>query len=612
MKVKIGKGVRKRTDEFGGICYVPSRDDFFAANREVYALIETLSDKWKTVPREEVEAFRVLAGLGVCQTMNPETPQRAYSGPSFLGTFPEIPTVSEPLVVNCFCTSHCPLRCVYCHADDLMIGFRESEEDDDLDNVISTANMIPSMVAVITGGDPLTRPRRAERLIRRLAGGKSLVLDTSGVGEIGVLLDVLVEYDVHVRISLDSISEANDRLRPINRKYVAAGTLSRHLAEETITRCLSAGLNVTVQTVVSSKNESLGELLDLRDWLVSRGVRNWVLHVAVKGGSARRLEKEAMKKSRQRGILPSEKVYSILWRIVEDTMLRELPVDIRCTDTDTSPNSVLLVGSKGDLYTEGYAHDGKVVLYSAGQARPDLLAALWPHIDRFGHARRYLNWNPWFFDGRSLDEICVKVPVPPKEVPRSGMKQVVETEAKFWVTDPSSLNSALSLHGFIASERLEQRDEYFDFKDRRLHSLDFAVRLRKESGRIFVSLKGPRFYASNGEYSRIELEFEAKNEAAIREDMRLRQLEITWYFEKRRMSYSRPESPVVVEIDEVPEIGVFAEIEGPLEDVRAVLLDLGPYLGPKERRNYKEIFVEFKKIHGADTTDIKGARFGGS
>jgi len=223
----------------------------------------------------------------------------------------------------------------------------------------------------------------------------------------------------------------------------------------------------------------------------------------------------------------------------------------------------------------------------------------------------HLNWNPWFFDGKSLEEICVKVPVPSQASPKSGIKQIVETEAKFWVTDPSALSQAILRQGFTSSEELKQRDEYFDFRDRRLNSLDFAVRLRKEAGRIFVSLKGPRSYAANNKYSRIELEFEAKDEVSIREDMKLRQLEITWYFEKRRTSYSRPDSPVIIVIDEVPEVGFFAEIEGPLEDVRAVLLSLEPYLGPKERRNYKEIFVESKKAQGLSATDINGASFTG-
>ena len=97
---------------------------------------------------------------------------------------------------------------------------------------------------------------------------------------------------------------------------------------------------------------------------------------------------------RIRSIFPGPAIYPKLWRLVAETQSKGLPIDVRCTDTDTTPNSVVLVGSTGDLYTEGYAHSGKVPLYKVSEARPDRIRALWPHLDHFGHARRYLNWNP--------------------------------------------------------------------------------------------------------------------------------------------------------------------------------------------------------------------------
>src|SRR5439155_22790272 len=122
-----------------------------------------------------------------------------------------------------------------------------------------------------------------------------------------------------------------------------------------------------------------------------------------------------------------------LRRFIEETVSAGLPIDIRCTDTDSTPNSVLLVGSRGDLFTEGYAHDGKVLLYKADQGRPDLVRASWFHLDRFGHARRYLNWNPWMAEGRSLELLCY---VPP--MANRGTEEVddlIESEAKFKIAD---------------------------------------------------------------------------------------------------------------------------------------------------------------------------------
>lgn len=158
MEARLKPGLRKRHDQFGGVCYVPHRDDFFAANNDVYKVIEDISTAWQPINSHLRETIVALAKIGVCETRSPQTAEVSYSGPSFLGSFLEIPTVSDPLVLNCFCTSHCPLQCVYCHADDLMKEFRSAETDQDLENVAATASMIPAMVAVITGGDPLTKP----------------------------------------------------------------------------------------------------------------------------------------------------------------------------------------------------------------------------------------------------------------------------------------------------------------------------------------------------------------------------------------------------------------------------------------------------------------------
>lgn len=607
MKARLRAGVRTRDDVFGGVCYVPHRDDFFAADKSVFAFIQTLSSDWQEIPQTELAAVKALAAIGICETIDPKTDEGAYCGPSFLGNFVELPTVSMPLVVNCFCTAHCPLSCIYCHADDLMKQFRDSETDEDLENVAATARMLPAMVAVITGGDPITRPQRAIRLIESLADDKALVLDTSGVGDIDALVPTLKKHQVHVRISLDTISRQNQKLRPVNREYISDKAPSTESAIRTIDRCISEGIPVTVQSVVTSQNESSDEWLDLRDWLLARGVRNWVLHVVVKGGSARRIE-EAARTKRRGGISPSDGVYIKLWRLVDETMKAKLPIDIRCTDTDTTPNSVLLVGSKGDVYTEGYAHKGKVRLYKVGDARPDLIQALWPHLDRFGHARRYLNWNPWFFDGKSLETICYDVPLPPNISEREAANPV-ETEAKYVVAHPVELESQLRALGYVdEGEKIFQRDEYFDTPEMFSKRLDYVIRLRKESNSLAVALKGPRHWVGKA-YSRIELEFPAGDETKVREALGRSGFAVTWFFEKRRTTFKHPAEELSIAIDEVPELGFFVEIEGPLPKVREMEQKLERCLGAQEKRNYKELFQSYKVEKGAEPKEIVGASF---
>jgi len=607
MRVRLKEGVRVREDTFGGICYVPHRDDFFAAVEDVFKVLKGLRPDWSVADPAFEPTYTALAKLGICETSDPLIREEAYSGPAFLGEFLEIPTVSEPLVLNCFCTAHCPLKCIYCHADDLMQQFRPEETLDQLDNVISTARTINSLVVVITGGDPLTRPERATRLIDGLAGGRALVLDTSGVGDLEALLPTLKKHCVHVRVSLDAISPTNSKLRPINKDYEPNRQFSGDYAQETIRRCVSEGLSTTVQTVISAFNENITELRDLRDWLISAGVRHWVLHITVKGGSARRIENRVAKQKRGRHVLPSEKAYEMLQSLIRETKERELPLDIRCTDTDTTPNSVLLVASNGSLYTEGYAHHGKVLLYDSSEGRPDTLRKLWHYVDRFGHARRYLNWNPKFNGSVSLDKACYSVPLPPK--PPRATENIVESEAKYRISDYASLDRKLQSLGFFPSPTILQRDEYYDTNDKTLESLDYVVRLRRTGAEVVCAIKGPRVWTPRQEYSRIELEFSVLSNESVKAELRKRDLHVTWFFEKRRTSYRNPTSGVSVELDEVPQIGTFIEIEGVLQDSREIASKLGPALGHQERKNYREIFVEFMKAQGVDESEIMGASF---
>lgn len=608
MRVRLSPRVNLRPDVFGGICYVPHRDDLFAANKDVFKALCRLKAEWTAVAKPWEPTYVALARLGICQT-KPATAEIAYSGPSFLGRFDEIPTISEPLVVNCFSTAFCPLHCIYCHADDLMASVRLSESDEgpELDNVIATASMFPAMVAVITGGDPLTRPKRALRLVSRLAAQKALVMDTSGLGALDQLLPALKEHHVHVRVSLDAVGKTNDRLRPVNSKYFVGDEPSRYYAQKSIEQCLDGGLDVTVQTVVSTHNENVHELLQLRTLLLGIGVRHWVLHITVEGGSARRIE-ERVRKRGGRGIVPrGTKVYRDLSTFISDSKGEGAAIDIRCTDTNSTPNSVLLIDSKGDLYTEGYAHAGKVLLFDASSARPDLVRAKWMHIDRFGHAKRYLNWNRWLYEGKSLENICYEVPLPTVgTVEPAGT--VVETEAKYPVKDRKGLQNILDRHSFALEKNVLQRDEYYDTADRSLGELDYVIRVRMEDGRVVFAFKGPRFYTKTLDYSRLEFQF-SMSESVLRDELGRQGLVQTWYFEKRRTDFRKPQGRARISVDEIPEIGFFVEIEGPLDAVRELAGLLGSVLGDQERRNYRDLFVAHKEEHEYSRSEVKGASF---
>ncbi len=606
MKVKRIESIRVRRDVFGGICYVPHRDDFFALDHESYDFVSSFNGDWSDVPRNRERAASSLAKLGILK-VEPSIKEIAYSGPSFVGRFNEIPTVSLPLVVNCFCTAHCPLSCKYCHADDLMVNFRDEESLLDLKNVVSTTNQIDAMVAVITGGDPLTRPDRANFLLENIDWKKALVLDTSGVGDILPLVGILKDRNVHVRISLDAISRLNDETRPINRAYISDGLTSREYAERTIAVCLSNGIPVTVQTVICNRNENESELMDLRDSLADWGVRHWVLHIAVRGGKARAIEELAAKKHlRKRGILPSAEVYALVNNIIDKNHTRKIPLDIRCTDTENTPNSVLLVGSRGDLYTEGLASNSKVELYNCREGRPDKLKANMHFVDKFGHARRYLNWNRWLARGEDLERICYKVPSIGSS---EDSVSVVENEAKFSVKNVGRLRSVLVELGFTIEIESFQRDEYFDTSEGRLSELDYVVRLRQTENSVEAAFKGPRSYGE-GTYARIELEIPTCGMNETREYLKHKGYEPVWFFEKRRIRFNHPDKSTKIYLDEIPNVGFFVEIEGTNIQISEIQKEISKHISKPEMKNYRDLFLDFQETQGVDRNTIKGAEFG--
>ena len=410
-------GVRIRPEQFGGVAYVSRRDDFFALDSRIYAFVARISSMaWVDIPDASRRATSQLAELGIVET-DPVTAFTPYSGPGFIGDFIDLVSVRDPLVLNCFSTAHCPLRCRYCHADDLMgASRRESEDGAGAGNVgvlVSAALEIKSMVAVITGGDPLTRLDRAEPMIRGLGSSRSIVVDTSGVGDVSSLArlaKVAADVGAHVRVSIDSFSPVvQTRVRPVNGKY-ARGMNSYASAVLACRMMLEAGVAVSVQSVVSNANDGLDHLRKTRDFIISLGVQNWVLHVTAEAGLARKLERSRRDSGRRSGgILPHPNGMGTLASLVDETVSSRLPIDLRVTDNNPTPNSVLLLGSDGNLYTEGMGHRGKVQI-----ATPRSLAGFpdpaWAQYwDRQGHSRRYLNWPSRDLHARGFRQSCIQL-----------------------------------------------------------------------------------------------------------------------------------------------------------------------------------------------------------
>jgi pyruvate-formate lyase-activating enzyme len=386
--VTLAPRVVTREERFGAVAYVPDRDHFFGLRGAPARVVAALARGDPLAPADG-DTVRSLAEVGIVRTV-PATAQRPHFGTSLLGHFHEPPVVYEPLVVNCFATAHCPLRCRYCHADDLMQSYRDTESDDEPWQVARMAANVPALVAVVTGGEPLIRPERTRVLVRELAtAGKAVVLDSSGVGDLDPVLPVLCEYGVHVRISMDSLDRRdNDRMRPVNRSYLPAGTSSGERALRALSELSAAGIATTVQTVVTARNQAIEWLFAMRDGLIALGVRNWVLHVVVPAGKA------AL--PRNQGLRPGPSVLPTLGELVKVSSDERLPLNIRVTGTHRAPNSVLLIGSRGDLYVER-EFGGKLRIAGPDDSKADVIEAFRSQVNLVEHVSRYLNGSIHLF-----------------------------------------------------------------------------------------------------------------------------------------------------------------------------------------------------------------------
>lgn len=421
MYARTRSQVHLRAEDFGCSIYVADRDDIFLFDLKAMQVIRSFTTKWKAVPKNDYLAITRLAEIGVLDAKlsndSPLVAQQSYSGVHMFGDFIDIPLVNKPLLINCFSTAWCPLKCVYCHADDLMGNeLRTNENNDSIDMVAVTATAIPALVYVITGGDPLTRPERAKKLAKKIPLNAGVVIDTSGAGSVKETIDLLKIRPMHLRVSIDSMDpRINKKTRPVNanlRHELQFGKdESLDMACRLIDEAGKYATGVTVQTVISSKNDTTEHLFQFRDWLISRGVKNWVLHIAINAGAAKRFSirtpedkkwlsaqpiGHSLNLRKSVTILPDrEEASKAIRQLIESTSNSKLNIDIRCTDGNTAPNSVFLVGSEGSLYTQGRGPDGgrKVKLFEYGNPPTDI-RSLWSYVSALDHVQRYINFIP--------------------------------------------------------------------------------------------------------------------------------------------------------------------------------------------------------------------------
>jgi predicted adenylyl cyclase CyaB len=163
-----------------------------------------------------------------------------------------------------------------------------------------------------------------------------------------------------------------------------------------------------------------------------------------------------------------------------------------------------------------------------------------------------------------------------------------EIEAKFPVRDFRAVRKALRAAGAEHVATVLQTDQYFDTPDGSLKAGDCAVRLRgsrllRAAGargdlRPLLTYKGPRLRSARVK-SRVEIQTRIDDPRALEHILGTCGLQPVMVIQKRRASYRIGRS--LVELDELPLIGRFVEIEASSEKRiwtlrRKLGLDSGP------------------------------------
>ena len=147
-----------------------------------------------------------------------------------------------------------------------------------------------------------------------------------------------------------------------------------------------------------------------------------------------------------------------------------------------------------------------------------------------------------------------------------------EMEAKFSVADFRAVRRALRAAGGVYLGTAEHVDEFFDTPERKLYRGDRGLRLRNvrvlrgaaggvKSGWL-LTYKGPR-QANRSAKVREEIQTHVTDGVALAEILRQAGLKTHLEIKKRRSSYRL--GRCLVELDELPGLGGFVEIEAPSE-----------------------------------------------
>jgi adenylate cyclase class 2 len=183
-----------------------------------------------------------------------------------------------------------------------------------------------------------------------------------------------------------------------------------------------------------------------------------------------------------------------------------------------------------------------------------------------------------------------------------------ETEVKFHTPDLASMAARLEqAGGVLVKPRLFERNVRYENAEASLSGRGVVLRLRQDDG-VRLTYKEPAPQAMAGLAHRLELETSVGDF-----DLMEAILAKLGYFphvvyEKYRATYQLGAAEVV--LDEMP-YGNFIEIEGPAENIRQAIHDLGLSEAPPIVASYMDLFAQVKAVLGLTMPHLTFAAFQG-
>ena len=187
----------------------------------------------------------------------------------------------------------------------------------------------------------------------------------------------------------------------------------------------------------------------------------------------------------------------------------------------------------------------------------------------------------------------------------------IEIEAKLRLQDVEAMHARLAELEAVRDREIHETNTYFDLPEGRLKSTDQGLRIRVEREveaqrtRTLITHKGPR---SHGKFkSRTETETVVENARTAEALLVALGYHRLLTFEKRRTRYLLGDCRV--EIDTLPYLGTFIEIEGDRDEaVTGVLEQLGLSGQPLIRASYVAMLSAHLREQGLEETHVRLAR----